>query len=254
MITSENNAQLKNVSNLLRKTKERQEQRLFVVEGRKMFREACELGLVEKAYLAESYASECGDIYCEHEVVSDDVFNKIAETVTPQGVLALVRLPDCNPEGKLKNAKKLVLLENLQDPGNLGTIVRTAEAAGIDAVVLSKNSVDVFNPKVVRSTMGAIFRMPVFYTDRFTELVKELNDDGFNTIATHLSAKKNYYEADYAGKTAILIGNEGNGLSDEATEAAKEKVIIPMSGRVESLNASVAAALMMYEIKRNDQK
>ncbi|MCR5584493.1 MAG: RNA methyltransferase [Lachnospiraceae bacterium] len=252
MITSENNAQLKNISALLKRSKERQQQGLYVVEGRKMFWEACGLNLVEKAYLAESYAAECREVPCDHEIVSDDVFNKIAETVTPQGVLALVRLPKEDLKEKMQNAESLVLLENLQDPGNLGTIVRTAEAAGIDAVILSKTSVDLYNPKVVRSTMGAVFRMPVFYTDDLIELIRELNNNGFNTIATHLSAEKNYYEADYSGKTAILIGNEGNGLSDEATELAKEKVIIPMEGKVESLNASVAAALMMYEIKRNN--
>jgi TrmH family RNA methyltransferase len=252
MITSENNAQLKNISALLKRSKERQQQGLYVVEGRKMFWEACGLGLVEKAYLSESFASESKEVPCDHEIVSDDVFNKIAETVTPQGVLALVKLPVGDVTDIIKKAKSLVLLENLQDPGNLGTIVRTAEAAGIDAVILSKTSVDLYNPKVVRSTMGAVFRMPVFYTEDLIGLIKDLNDNGFNTIATHLAADRNYYEADYSGKTAVLIGNEGNGLSDEATELAKEKVIIPMSGKVESLNASVAAALMMYEIKRNN--
>ena len=252
MITSENNSQLKNISTLLKKSKERAEQGLFVVEGRKMFLEACGLGIVEKAYLSESYSKECGKVDCDHEIVKDDVFNRIAETVTPQGVIALVRMPKEDAESILKKGRKLVLLEDLQDPGNLGTIVRTAEAAGIDAVVLSKTSVDIYNPKVVRSTMGAVFRMNVFYTDDFIGFVRKLNDNGFNTIATHLAAKKNYYEADYSGKTAVLIGNEGNGLSDEATSLAKEKVIIPMSGKVESLNASVAAALMMYEIKRSN--
>ncbi len=250
MITSENNLQLKNITALMKKNKERQQQGLFCIEGRKMFLEACDLDIVEKAFLSESYANECGKINCDHEIVSDDVFNKIAETVTPQGVIALVSIPKTDINEVVQKARRLILLENLQDPGNLGTIIRTAEAAGIDAVVLSKNSVDAYNPKVVRSTMGALFRMKIVYTDDMIEFIDRLNNSGFNTIATHLSAKKNYYEADYSGKSAILIGNEGNGLTKEATELAKEKVIIPMSGKVESLNAAVAAALMMYEMKR----
>lgn len=251
MLTSENNGQLKNLSALMKKSKERQEQGLFVTEGRKMFNEALEMGIVEKAFLSENYLRECGEVSCPYETVSNEVFNKISETVTPQGVLALVKIPGAMASERVKEAKSLVLLENLQDPGNLGTIIRTAEAAGIDGIVLSRNCVDPYNPKVVRSTMGALFRMPVLYTDDLTLFVKELNKDGFNTLATHLSATKPYYEADYKGKTAILIGNEGNGLSDEITDLAREKVIIPMSGKVESLNASVAAALMMYEVKRN---
>ncbi len=235
----------------MKKSKERQQQGLYVVEGRKMFMEACELGLAEKAYLSESYASECGSVTCEHEIVSDEVFNRIAETVTPQGVIALVKMPERDVKDITEKAQSLLLLEDLQDPGNLGTMIRTAEAAGMDGVILSKTSVDIYNPKVVRSTMGAVFRMPVFYVDDLLGLVKDINLKGFNTLATHLSARKAYFEADYSGKTAILIGNEGNGLSDEITALAKEKVIIPMSGKVESLNASIAAALMMYEIKRH---
>ncbi len=252
MITSENNAQLKNITALLKKAKERRQQGLFVAEGRKMFLEACDLGIVEKAYLSESYASECKTVQCDYELVADEVFNRIAETVTPQGVIALVKIPETDAEETIKKAENLLLLENLQDPGNLGTIIRTAEAAGMDAVILSGNSVDVYNPKVVRSTMGAVFRVNICYTGDFIGLIKELNNSGFNTIATHLAAEKKYHEADYSGKTAILIGNEGNGLSEEATGLAKEKVIIPMAGKVESLNASVAAALMMYEIQRNN--
>ncbi len=250
MITSENNPQLKNITALLKKSKERQQQGLYVTEGRKMFLEALDLGIIVKAYLSESYAKEAGDISCEYETVSDEVFNRIAETVTPQGVIALVRLPERDVRVAVKEASRLMLLENLQDPGNLGTIVRTAEAAGMDAVILSKNSVDIYNPKVVRSTMGAVFRVPVFYVEDFEGLLRDLKSEEFNIIATHLSAEKTYYEADYSGKTAILVGNEGNGLSDAVTDLATEKVIIPMCGKVESLNASVAAALMMYETGR----
>ena len=250
MITSAGNAQLKNITQLMKKAKERKEQGLFVTEGKKMFFEALDLGLVEKAFFSESFFKENGEVSCDCEVVQDTVFNSIAETVTPQGVLALVRIPIVNGEELIQKAESLVLLENLQDPGNLGTIIRTAEASGMDGVILSPNAVDCYNPKVVRSTMGAIFRVPCYYVEDFLGLIGRLNSLGFNTIATHLGAVKDYTEADCLNKTAVLIGNEGNGLSPEATDLAKEKVLIPMEGKTESLNAAVAAALMMYEIKR----
>lgn len=251
MITSLSNSQIKNIQTLLKKSKERFSQGLFVAEGVRMTSEAAKLGIIEKVYMSESFSSK--DIFegIPQELVTDSVMAAVSDTVTSQGVLALVKIPERNAETLLEEAKALIMLENLQDPGNLGTIIRTAEAAGMDAVVLSENSVDVYNPKVVRSTMGALFRVPIIYVPGFTALVKKLGEQGWNTIATHLSGKIDFTEADYSGKTAILVGNEGNGLTDETTEAAVTKVIIPMEGKVESLNAGIAAALMMYEIKRN---
>ncbi len=251
MITAEKNAQLKNIALLLKKSKERKEQNLFVVEGRKMFEEALSLGLIKKAFFSESFFREHGEYECEYECVTDEVFDKIAETVTPQGVIALVNMPRFDFDECLNKAMSIVVLEALQDPGNMGTIVRTAEAAGIDMIVMSSDTVDVYNPKVVRSTMGSIFRMPIFTVTDIYEFTDKLNNMSFNTIATSLKAKKDYTHADYAGKCAVFIGNEGNGLTERLVSLSKEKIIIPMSGRSESLNASVAAALMMYEIKRN---
>ncbi len=256
MITSSSNQQIKNLQSLLKKAKERKEQKAFVTEGIRMFKEALELGLVISAYYSEHFFEglETADRQTftgiPYEVVSDGVFGSISETVTPQGVIAVVKMPEHDVEEILRNASKLILLENLQDPGNLGTIIRTAEAAGMDAVVLSKDSVDIYNPKVVRSTMGALFRKPVIYVEDLIGFVELLNEKGFTTVATDLSASSDYANADYGKKTAVLIGNEGNGLTPEAVSAASLKVIIPMEGQVESLNAGVAAALMMYEIKR----
>ncbi len=266
MITSVQNSQIKNVQLLQRKSSERKSQGLFVVEGEKMFLECLQYGKVEKVYFSESYyehkKAEEGSYLQEDiipsdtqtELVSDSCFKAMCETVTPQGVIAMVQIPKYDAEQLIKEASSLVVLEGLQDPGNLGTIMRTAEAAGMDGVILSDTSVDLFNPKVVRSTMGAIFRMPAVYVSDILSAVKKLNEKGFNTLATHLSATHDYTEADYTGKTAVLVGNEGNGLSDALTGLAKEKIIIPMEGRVESLNAAVAAALCMYEIKRHKGK
>ncbi len=260
MITSSSNSQIKRLQLLLKKRKEREEQGVFVVEGIKIFKEALTLDRVEKAYFAEFYFNSLSEeekncfSSIEYETVSDSVFNSIAETVTPQGVIAIVKMVKPDIDRILRNAKRLVLLENLQDPGNLGTIIRTSEAAGVEMCTLSEGSVDIYNPKTVRSTMGAMFRVPVAYVPDMVAFVKELNEKGFNTIATDLSATNDYSDDIYGEKAAVIIGNEGNGLTKETVEAANTRVIIPMEGNVESLNAGVAAALMMYEMKRRISK
>ena len=263
MITSIQNQQIKNVQLLQKKSSERKSRGLFAVEGEKMFLECLKYGTVAKVYFSESYYEHKkaeGKNYLndgtipegtEAETVSDSCFKAMCETVTPQGVIALVKMPEYDTEKLINNASSLLVLEDLQDPGNLGTIMRTAEAAGMDGIILSDTSVDLYNPKTVRATMGAIFRMPAVYVKDIKETVRTLNVKGFNTLAAHLSATHDYTKADYSGKTAVLIGNEGNGLSEELTALAAEKIIIPMDGKAESLNAAVAAALCMYEIKRN---
>lgn len=258
MITSTSNVQMKEITALLKKSKERKEKKAFVIEGRKMFEEICQdKTKVIKAYFAESYVNAG---YAEeamkevpYEIVADSVFNSMAETVTPQGVLAIVRMPEYSLEDMISDAGTLVFLENLRDPGNLGTIIRTAEAAGVSGVILSKESVDIYNPKVIRSTMGAVYRVPFLYVDDFLALLQELRAREVRLLAAHLKGKKTFDKADYSGKVGILIGNEANGLSEEASELANEKVLIPMAGSVESLNAAVAAALLMYEAFRNQK-
>ena len=258
MITSTSNMQIKQITALLKKSKERKEQGAFVVEGRKMFEEICqEKSRVIKAYFSESYFREqypdgtAPEI--PYEIVADSVFDSMAETVTPQGVLAIVKMPQYSLEEMIENAGTLVLLENLRDPGNLGTIIRTAEAAGVSGVILSKESVDIYNPKVIRSTMGAVYRVPFLYVEDFYGLLKELDSRNIRLLAAHLKGTKTFDKADYSGKTGILIGNEANGLSEKASELAEEKVLIPMAGSVESLNAAVAAALLMYESFRKQK-
>lgn len=258
MITSTSNAQIKQVIALLKKSKERKAQKVFVIEGRKMFEEICQdTSRVVKAYFAESYVKEQ---YADkdfpkvpYEIVADEVFEAMAETVTPQGVLAVVRMPEYSLKAMLEAAGTLVLLEDLRDPGNLGTIIRTAEAAGVSGVLLSRESVDIYNPKVIRSTMGAVYRVPFLYVEDFRELLRELRAKEVRLLAAHLQGIKTFDRADYSGKVGILIGNEANGLSEEASELANEKVLIPMAGSVESLNAAVAAALLMYEAFRKQK-
>ena len=148
-----------------------------------------------------------------------------------------------------EKAPFLMILEDLQDPGNMGTILRTAEGAGVTGIILSKNCVDLYNPKVIRSTMGSIYRMPVMQAD-LLEILPVLKENKIQTYAAHLKGKNWYHEEDYTEGTAFLIGNEGNGLSDELSDSADCLIKIPMEGKVESLNAAMAAGILMYETAR----
>lgn len=262
MISSSSNQQIKNLIQLQTKAKVRNKEKLYVIEGLKMFDEVASnyVTEIEKTYISEScYHTIQEDnkelfVKIQHtsfEVVSDKVFKDISETITPQGIMAIVKQPEYHLDDILKQSEiNLVLLEDLRDPGNLGTIIRTAEGAGISAVVMSKTSVDIFNPKVIRSTMGAIYRVPFIYVDNMIETIELLVQSGIDVYATHLNTDKFYDEVQYGSKNAILIGNEANGLSDEAANAATTRIKIPMEGEVESLNAGVATAIMMYELYR----
>lgn len=263
MITSLENPQIKKLIQLQNKTKVRKEQKVFVLEGRKMFEEAknlCKENIV-KVYVTENFLSEVSmnhqitleknSDYFEDipvEVVKDSIFKEVSETVTPQGILAVVKQPHYTIHDILnKQEVSLLLLEDLRDPGNLGTIIRTAEGAGVTGVILSKNSVDLFNPKVIRSTMGSIFRVPFVYADNFIGMLSCLKEEKITIFAAHLAGAIWYDEADYRGRSAIMIGNEANGLSLESEKYGDVLVKIPMQGNIESLNAAVAAALLMYE-------
>ena len=169
--------------------------------------------------------------------------------------MGVVRMPVYERE-KIVNQPdaKLLCLENIQDPGNLGTMFRTAEGAGMTGVVLTKGCVDLFNPKVVRSTMGALFRVPFYVCQDMEEEMILLQEQRFCFYAAHLQGTKDFTEESYEGSLGILIGNEANGLSDGVSERADYKVKIPMEGELESLNAAVSAALFMYEVKRKKKE
>ena len=144
----------------------------------------------------------------------------------------------------------VMILEDLQDPGNAGTILRTGEGAGVSGVLLTKTCVDITNPKVIRSTMGSVYRMPFLYVESVVSLAQELKDRNIRTFAAHLQGKNSYDQESYTGGTAFLIGNEGKGLTDEAADSADCLIRIPMCGKVESLNAAMASGILMYEAAR----
>ena len=255
MITSSSNAQVKQMIQLNKKARERRKQDVFIVEGLRMFREVPRDRLV-KTYVSENFLEDP-----EHEallqgipyeVVKDSVFAQMSDTLTPQGVLTVVRQYHYTMEELMgeKEHPLFLVLEDLQDPGNAGTIFRTGEGAGVSGVFLTKTCVDITNPKVIRSTMGSVYRMPFLYVEDVVSLKAELEQKGIRTFAAHLKGKNSYDQEDYQGGTAFLIGNEGNGLTEEAAEAADCLIRIPMCGKVESLNAAMAAGILMYEAAR----
>lgn len=253
MITSTSNQQIKNLSALIKKSKERKKQKCFVVEGTKMCLEAPK-ELLAATYVSESFAAgneALNELDGEYEIIADNVFKAISDTQTPQGIMSIVKMPEYSLEDVLDGDRThLLILESIQDPGNLGTMIRTGEGAGITGVIMNKTTVDIFNPKTVRSTMGSLYRVPFVIVDDLKATLAELKNSGINLYAAHLKGKGLYDESDYTKASGFLIGNEGNGLSDEIAECANTYIKIPMEGQVESLNAAISATLLMYECNR----
>ena len=257
MITSISNAQVKQVCAYVQKAKERRKDHIFVVEGPKMFEEA-PADRIYKVYATKSFCDKhttdvMGTKLKEtgFEVVSDEVLAKMSDTKTPQGILCLVKWPEYSLDDLLlKRNGVFVVLEDLQDPGNLGTIIRTGEGAGIAGVIMSGKTVDIFNPKTIRATMGSIYRVPFVYVQDMAEAIKRLQKADVAVDAAHLKGEQYYDAFDYTKGSAFLIGNEGNGLKEETALLADTYVKIPMAGQVESLNAAIATTLFMYEAAR----
>lgn len=255
MITSTENKQVKNIVQLNTKAKVRKKQGVFVVEGIKMFLEAPK-DRVESVYVSESFVQETSHVEMlrgyAYEVVADAVFAKMCDTLTPQGIITVVRFPEYTLDDIMHKQSNphIIILESIQDPGNLGTIIRTGEGAGISGVIVNKETVDLYNPKTLRGTMGSIYRVPVVVAEDLTQTVLNLQEQGVEVYAAHLKGTKQMYDMDFAKSCAFLIGNEGNGLTDELAGRADSYLRIPMEGQVESLNAGVAASLLMYETLR----
>lgn len=251
MITSTSNQQIKQLLQLRKKAKARADQDVFVVEGIKMYQEAPGERLVH-TYVSETFYNKKREILsgAEVTVLSDRVFESVSDTKSPQGILCLVRQYHYTLEELLGTAPLIMILENLQDPGNLGTILRTAEGAGVTGILLSDNCVDIYNPKVIRSTMGSVYRMPFFYSSDLKQDLLTLKKMGVTLCAAHLKGTDAYDRQDFTRPTGFLIGNESKGLTEDTAGLADVYVKIPMCGQVESLNAAVAASVLMYESNR----
>ncbi len=283
MITSISNSRVKRIVNLQEKSRARAKENVFIIEGIKMFEEAPEERIRElyiEAHLYEKIQAEGGALkekaeHCQNrgifwETVSEEVFAKMSDTQSPQGILCVMeryayRQTDLIAHAKEKQQKTgkpplFLVLEDVQDPGNLGTMIRTAEGAGADGIMMSAMTVDIYNPKTIRSTMGSLYRVPFCLVPDLAEVIKELKAQQIKVYAAHLKGEQYYHQVKYSDGAAFLIGNEGNGLKKETADLADCYLKIPMEGKLESLNASVAAALLMYqaalgrETKENKQE
>lgn len=267
MITSLANGHIKQMRLLLEKSRTRNREGLFVAEGIKMFAEA-PASKIKEVYYAESFTpetlpevqeklKECREEGVLVEMVSDEIFKKTADTKTPQGILFVMEQMQYSMEPMVEKAVKrykkggreplFLLLEDIQDPGNLGTMLRTGEGAGVDGIIMSRGTVDIYNPKTIRSTMGSLYRVPFAYVEELAGAIRLLQRNHIPVYAAHLKGEHFFDELSYEGGCAFLIGNEGNGLKRETADQADLYLKIPMEGKLESLNAAVASALLLYQ-------
>lgn len=256
MITSTSNPQVRQLAGLQKKSKERSARDVFVVEGIKMFLEAPRDRLVQVC-VSESFYRKHQELFPDLSqvmLVSDRVFESVSDTRTPQGVLCVVRQYHYGLADLLGQEPLIMILENLQDPGNLGTILRTGEGAGVTGILLNHGCVDVYNSKVIRSTMGSVYRVPFYYTGQLEVDIQTLKRQGVSVYAAHLRGSVCYDTCDYTRPSGFMVGNESRGLSDELAALADARIHIPMGGQVESLNAAVASSVLLYEANRQRRK
>lgn len=254
-ISAKDNKNLKLVRQLKKKSG-REDNLKFIVEGRKMVSEALEYAAdaiccvvvsdefcAREQLLVEKCDEVCGRIYR----VSKSIFDELSDTDTPQGILAVME-QNCEEFTPDANSERVLILDGVSEPGNMGTIIRTAEAIGFDGIYLMKGCTDVYAPKTVRSTMGSVFRVKMKSGCSVEELT-ELKNMGFSVIATTPSGNVALEEYNAPLKCAVVIGNEAHGVSDEVMEIADKKIKITMGGMAESLNAAIAAGIVMHWLK-----
>lgn len=249
IISSKDNEIVKEVRKLKEK-KYRKEK--YLVEGIKMLKEAIDENQDIELIILKDGVNLSFDVSNYKVItVTENVFNTLSDVVTPQGVLAIIKKKEDKQIDE--SAQFIVALDGLQDPGNLGTIIRTLDSANIKQIIVSKNTVDCYSPKVIRSTMGAIYRVNIIEAEDLKDTLTSLNQNGFEVLVTALDGKKSIYDIEY-NKKVIVIGNEANGVSDEIKNLDFTKIKIPMLGKAESLNASVATGIIVYEYVRQNYK
>ncbi len=262
-ITSASGSTVKGLVLLRQKATRRRQSRSFLVEGERLVLDT-PAEFIQRLYVTEEVLErrrqslEERGLLDRTTLVTEEIMEKVSDTRTPQGLLAVAGEPSYTLSellgGSAENTGErkplLLLLEDIQDPGNLGTMFRTAEAAGATGIIMSRGTVDVFNPKTVRSTMSAVFRQPFLYTEDLQETMRELQKRGIRILAAALEGSEEYQLADYTQPCAIVIGNEGNGLTQATLQLSDQKVRIPMAGRIESLNAAISAGILLYEAAR----
>lgn len=255
-LTSKDNPQIKSAVKLKKSAKYRKQTGLFIAEGVRVCMDAYLSGAIIESFFVTGSAVKKSreefeklDRYAANSyLVSDALFAQISDTQTPQGFLCVIKRLDKSAEfDTIKNGGKFLALENLQDPNNLGTILRSAEAFGVSGVILSSDCCDIYNPKVVRGSMGAVFRLNIIETESLTEYFAA--NPQLNTYAAVVDGNaEKVTDIVFEEPCAVVIGNEGNGIRVETADACVKKITIPMNGKAESLNASVAAAVLIWEM------
>ena len=259
-LTAKQNEKIKHAVSVRDSARVRRETGLFFLEGARLCGDAAVNSVrVFRAFVTdtamEKYSVQVSEILSKAEegyVISDDVAAKLSDTQSTQGIFCLCRTQEntavaqqINPQGKY------IFLENVQDPGNLGTIIRTAEGAGATGIIMSKDTVDIYNPKTIRSTMGSLFRLPVCDDLSYTETLSLLKDNGIATYASVIDTDAcSVRDFDFPKNCAVVIGNEGNGLTNEEASMCDKRITIKMSGNINSLNAAMAAGIILWEMTK----
>lgn len=255
IITSRENPLIKLVAALQVSSEKRKRNGLFVLEGLRICKDACDNGikfdkLIVSDAAAEKYAADTEKfslISDECYKIPDSLFKKISDTKTPQGIIAVAKMPVTGSCGIDKNGK-YIALENVADPSNLGAISRTAEALGVNGIILSSDGCDPYSPKALRASMGTLLRVPVFVTESFAETLKSTGLKRYACVVDKTA--ESIKEQSFGNGSVVMIGNEANGLTESAKQSADVLVTIPMTGRAESLNAAAAAAIAMWEMMK----
>lgn len=239
----------------LKDRKGRNKEQKYIIEGFRLVQEAFKAGCKIDSIVVNNDGEKKLKQYLEQYLdgvrvylMEDGLFSQLTSTENPQGIIAVLEIEDKRDN---LNGDFYLLCDKVQDPGNLGTIIRTAHAAGVTGIILTKGTVDIYNDKVIRSTMGSIFYVPIIH-DNDLSFLKGLKNDGFNLVATSLQESKDFFREDLSGKIILSVGNEGNGISDEIFDMADIKVKIPMPGGAESLNVAIATSIILFERVRQN--
>ena len=255
IIESKSNSLFKNLKKLKDKKKYRDEKKQYIIEGFRFVKEAIKSNtclecviFTEDFYKKEKeFIDSLEKLNIKLVIMTKILLDEICDTENPQGIIAVAEFKD----SVLNLGNMIILIDKVQDPGNMGTIIRTAHAVGASSIIITKGTVDIYNDKVLRSYMGSIFYIPII-EDYNLDLVKKLKNQGYRLLVSSLQGENNFFEEDLKGKVIIAVGNEGNGVSDEVYNISDVKVKIPMPGNSESLNVAIATSVMMYEKLRQD--
>lgn len=259
IISSKENKKIKYLKKLLSSASFRRQEGVFAAEGLRLCSDALQSGAqVVSAYFSESFVEKNGAFAEKAQarakeafLLKDHLFAAVSDTKTPQGVLFVIKRLDKTLDfDRIKDNGKVLALETVQDPVNLGTILRTAEAFGIGAVVLTRDCCDIYAPKTARGSMGAVFRLPFMITDDLPAFIEEFNAYGTSYAAVLDQDSVSLNDCSFEGAVLAVVGNEGSGLTDETIKACTHKLFIPMRGKAESLNVSAAAAIILWEMIR----